>query len=216
LLDSLEKLFIMSTDKSLFFYGSIYHRLLDPQIAEARQVTIDFINEKSSVLDIACGTGQLCFALREQKQCQVVGLDLSLRMLEFARKCDPFQNISFIHGDATNLETFSDRSFDYATMLMLMHELPGPQQVCVLKEAMRVASKGIIIDAVTPLPKNAGGIGIRIIERTFGHDHNPNFKSFINTGGIRRILEESGLPVKVEHSSVFWHNCREIIVVSTK
>jgi ubiquinone/menaquinone biosynthesis C-methylase UbiE len=206
----------MSTDKSLFFYGSIYHRLFDPQIAEARQVTVDYISEESSVLDIACGTGQLCFALREQKRCHVVGLDLSQRMLEFARKNDPLQNITFIHGDATNLETFSDHSFDYATMLMLMHELPRPQQVSVLKEALRVASRGIIIDAVSPLPKNAGGIGIRIVERTFGHDHNPNFKSFLVTGGISRILEESGLPVKIEHSSVFWRNCREIIVVSAK
>jgi len=137
-------------------------------------------------------------------------------MLEFARKYDPLQNITFIHGDATNLETFSDRSFDYATMLMLMHELQRPQQVCVLKEALRVASRVIIIDAVSPLPKNAGGIGIRVVERTFGHDHNPNFKSFLATGGIRRILEESGLPVKVEHSSVFWRNCREIVVVSAK
>jgi ubiquinone/menaquinone biosynthesis C-methylase UbiE len=206
----------MSTDKSLFFYGSIYHRLFDPQIAEARQKTVDYVKEKSSVLDLACGTGQLCFELREHKQCHVVGLDLSIRMLEFARKCDPFQNITFIHGDATNLETFNDHSFDYATMLMLMHELPRPQQVSVLKEAMRVANKGIIIDAVTPLPKNTGGMGIRIVERTFGHDHNPNFKSFISTGGIRKILEESGLPVKIEHSSVFWHKCREIVVVSMK
>jgi len=206
----------MSTDKSLFYYGSIYHRLFDPQIAETRQVTVDYINEKSSVLDIACGTGQLCFALREQKQCHVVGLDLSIRMLEFARKCDPLQNITFIHGDATNLESFSDHSFDYATMLMLMHELPGTQQVCVLKEALRVASNCIIIDAVTPLPKNAEGIGIRIVERTFGHNHNANFKTFLATGGIRRILEESGLPIKTEHSSLFCRNCREIIVISTK
>jgi hypothetical protein len=101
-------------------------------------------------------------------------------------------------------------------MLLLMHELPGPQQICVLKEALRVASKVIIIDAVSPLPRNAGGIGIRLVERTFGHDHNPNFKSFLATGGIRSILKESGLPVKVEHSSVFWCNCREIIVVSAK
>ena len=97
-----------------------------------------------------------------------------------------------------------------------MHELPVTQQVCVLKEALRVASNCIIIDSVTPLPKNADGIGIRIVERTFGHDHNGNFKSFLARGGIRRILEESGLPVKVEHSSVFWRNCRELIVVSAK
>lgn len=206
----------MSTEKSLFYYGSIYHSLFDPQIAEARQVTLDYIKEESSVLDIACGTGQLCFALREHKRCNVIGLDLSLRMLKFARRHNPYQNITFIHGDATNLETFSDCSFDYATMLMFMHELLRTQQLCVLKEALRVADKVIIIDAVTPLPKNAGGIGIRIVEKTFGHDHNPNFKSFIATGGIRGIIEESGLPIQIEHSSVFWRNCREIIVVSVR
>ena len=204
----------MTADKSLFFYGSIYHRLFDPQLAEALQVTVDYITEGSTVLDIACGTGQLCFALREQKNCYVVGLDLSLRMLEFAKKSNPFEDIEFIHEDATNLTRFRDHSFDYATMLMLMHELSRAQQICVFKEALRVARKGIIIDAVAPLPKNAGGIGIRIVEGTFGHDHNPNFKFFLTTGGIHGIIKESGLPVKVEHTSVFWRNCREIVVVS--
>ena len=204
----------MPTDNSLFFYGPAYHKLFDPQIAEARQITVDYITEGSTVIDLACGTGQLCFALREQKNCYVVGLDLSLRMLEFAKKSNPFKDITFIHGDATNLTTFRDHSFDYATMLMLMHELPRAQQISVLKEALRVARKGIIIDAVAPLPKNAEGMGIRIVERTFGHGHNSNFRSFLATGGIHGILKESGLPVKVEHTSVFWRNCREIVVVT--
>jgi len=205
----------MPTDKSLYFYGSIYHRLLDPQLIQTRQVAVDHIPERSSVLDIGCGTGQLCFALREHKHCQVVGLDLSLRMLEFAQKSNPFEDVTFIHEDATDLSVFKDKSFDYATMLMVIHELPGAIQVLVLKEALRVARKGIIIDSVAPLPKNAGGIGIRFVELTFGHEHNPNFKAFLAAGGIRRILQESGLPINVEYSSVFWHNCREIVVVSS-
>ena len=206
----------MPIDKSLFFYGLIYHRLLDPQLAEARQVAIDLITEGSSVLDIACGTGLLCIALREQKHCRVVGLDLSLRMLEFARKSNPFQDVAFVHEDATDLGAFGDHSFDYATILMVMHELSRPQQVSVLKEALRVANKAIIIDSAAPLPRNAGGIGIRVVEATFGRDHNPNFKAFLATGGIYGILQESGLPVSVEHSSVFWRNCRQVVVVSKR
>lgn len=204
----------MPVDKSFFYYGAIYHRLFDPQLAETRQVTVDLISERSSVLDIGCGTGLLCFALMEQKHCHVVGLDLSLRMLEFARRFNPFQDVAFVHEDATDLNTFGDRSFDYATMLMIMHELPRSQQVRVLAEALRVADKGIIIDSVAPLPKNAGGIGIRIVEGSFGRDHNPNFKAFLAGGGIRGMLEASGLPVNVEYSSVFWRNCREVVVVS--
>jgi len=204
----------MPRDKSLFFYGSFFHRFLDPQLAENRQVTVDYIPEGSSVLDIACGTGQLCFELREVKNCHVVGIDVSLRMLDFARKTNPFQDITFVHEDVTDLHIFEDNSFDFATMLMIMHELQRPQQISVLKEALRVANRGIIIDSVVPLPKNAGGLGYRFVEGTIGHDHYQNFKSFLSKGGIRGILQESGLPVNIEYSSVFWRNCREIVVVS--
>jgi ubiquinone/menaquinone biosynthesis C-methylase UbiE len=204
----------MPQDKSLFFYGPIYHRILDPQLAEARQVAVDLIPPGSSVLDVGCGTGLLCSALREQKNCRVVGLDLSLRMLEFARLRNRFPDVRFVHGDATDLRAFADRSFDFATLLMLVHELTRPQQTLVLKEALRVAGRAIIIDSVSPLPKNAGGIGIRLVEATFGRDHNPNFKAFLASAGIAGILRDSALPVSVEHRSVFWRDCREAVVVS--
>jgi len=203
-------------DKSFFYYGGIYHRLFDPQLAEARQVAVDLIAEGASVLDIGCGTGLLCFALREQKQCRVVGLDLSLRMLEFARKSNPFPDVTFVHKDAADLTSYEDNAFDYAATLMVIHELSKSQQALVLKEALRVASKAILIDAVAPLPKNAGGIGIRIVEATFGRDHYHNFKNFLAAGGLRGTLKESDLPVKMEHSSVFWRNCREVVMVSAQ
>ncbi len=206
----------MVQEKSLFFYGSFFHRFLDPQLAENRKVVIDFIPEGSSVLDIACGTGQLCFELRKLKHCRVVGLDISMRMLEFARKTNPYQDITFIHEDATDLHNFGDNSFNFATMLMIMHELQRPQQISVLKEALRTAQHCIIVDSVVPLPNNASGIGYRIVEATIGHDHHQNFKSFLANGGIRGILQESGLPINIEYSSVFWRKCRELVVVSLR
>ena len=62
-------------------------------------------------------------------------------MLEFARTSNRFPDVTFVHKDATDLSSYSDHSFDYATALMLMHELPGPQQILVLKEALRVGKK---------------------------------------------------------------------------
>jgi ubiquinone/menaquinone biosynthesis C-methylase UbiE len=206
----------MPTDKSLFFYGPVYHRLFDPHLAEARRVAADLIAEGSSVLDIGCGTGLLCFALKEQKNCRVVGLDLSLRMLDFARISNRLPDVTFVHGDATDLSAFADLSFDYAALLMIMHELPRPQQILALKEALRVAGRAVIIDSVSPLPRNLGGIGIRVVEATFGHDHNPNFKAFLAGGGIDGILKESALPVNVEYQSTFWRKCREVVVVGRR
>ena len=206
----------MPIDKSLFIYGPLYHRLFDPQLAEARQVAVDLIAEGSSVLDIGCGTGLLCFALKEKKNCHVTGLDLSLRMLGFARKANPFPDVTFIHGDATDLSAFSDRSFDYATLLMVVHELPKTDQFRALKEALRVAGRVIIVDSTAPLPKNAGGIGIRLVEATFGRVHNPHFKTFLSAAGIGGILGESGLSVNLEHRAIFWRNCREVEMISQR
>ena len=41
------------------------------------------------------------------------------------------------------------------------------------------------------------------------------FIAFLAGGGIRGMLQEAGLPIRVEYSSVFWHDCREVFVVST-
>lgn len=204
----------MITDKSLFYYGATYHRLLDPPLAEARQAAVDVVAEGASVLDVGCGTGQLCLALRERKHCRVVGVDLSLRMLEFARRSSPYADISFVHGDAGDLPQFADASFDYATALMLLHELTMPQRVRILHEALRLAHRVILVDSAFPLPRNAGGVGIRLVERVLGFDHNPNFKAFLATGGLQGVLRECAMPLVVELRTVFWHNCRELVLVS--
>jgi SAM-dependent methyltransferase len=82
------------------------------------------------------------FCTQEQKQCRVVGLDLSLRMLEFARESNPFQDVTFVHKDATDLAAYEHNAFDYATMLMVIHELNKSQQALVLRETLRQFGSG--------------------------------------------------------------------------
>ena len=204
----------MPEDKSLFFYGAGFHRMFDRPLDESRHVALDLIASGSSVLDIGCGTGVFCVALRRKKDCPAVGLDLSLRMLEFARKNNPFPDMAFVHGDATDLTCYRDRSFDYVTMLHLVHELSRKQQFLVLKEALRVAGRAIIADVRSPLPKNLEGLGLRTVEATFGRDHFANFRAYLAAGGIGGVLGDSGLPLTVEHRAVFSHRCREVVVVS--
>jgi len=47
----------MLQDKSLFYYGAVYHRLIDGKLEEARQTIVNLVPEGASVLDIGCGTG---------------------------------------------------------------------------------------------------------------------------------------------------------------
>ncbi len=198
-------------DKSLFFYGPLYHRLLDPPLAEARRVAVDLVPPHSSVLDIGCGTGALCSELCDRKQCRVVGVDLSLRMLEFARAS--FPGVRFLHLDATDLSAIEDASFDVATVLLLVHELPLEARLRVLHEALRVAGSVLIIDATPSLPNNAAGIGIRAVESTFGHSHYAQFKDFLARGGLRGLLAASEEPVKVLRDETFYHRSREAVLV---
>ena len=204
----------MPEDKSLFFYGPIYHRLIDPPLAESRRVVADLIPEGSSVLDIGCGTGTLTALLRTQKKCRVVGIDLSLRMLEFAREMNPYPDVTFLHKDATDLSEFADESFDYSVILLLVHELTRVNQLAVLKEALRVSRRVIIVDAVSPLPKNFGGVEIQVVEATIGHNHYGNFTAYLAAGGIDSILKASDSPIRVEHCSVFLHYCREVVMIT--
>ncbi len=206
----------MPEDKSLFFYGALFHRFLDPLLIESRRVAISSIEEGSSILDIASGTGVFAIMAREQKHCRVVGIDLSKRMLAYAQKSNPYAEVTFRHQDATDLSDFADGSFDYATILMLVHEITRTQQLAVLQHALRVARKVIIIDSVCPLPRNARGMGIRVVEATIGHDHNRDFVAFLAGGGIGGILKEINLPIQVEQRCVFERDCREMVLVTSK
>lgn len=202
----------MPTDKSLFYYGSLYHMLFDPALTEGRQVAADLVADGSAVLDIACGTGVFSSLLRARKNCRVIGIDLSLRMVEFARKSNPYSDVTFRHADATDLSGFADFSFDYGTVLQLMHELPRAQQARVLQQALRVARKVIVVDWASPLPGNVAGMAARVVEATFGHDHNRNFKAFLASGGLAGILKESASPITLEHHNLFSHGSHEVVV----
>jgi ubiquinone/menaquinone biosynthesis C-methylase UbiE len=206
---------LLTEDKSLFYHGWFYHKLMDRELTAAREIAVDLVTEGSSVLDIACGTGLLCLALKAKKNCRVVGIDLSLRQLRFAEKSNSGE-VTFRHMDATNLVGIADHSFDYASILFLMHELTKEQQIRVLREASRVADKIVIIDSVVPLPKNLGGRGIRFVEATFGRDHNRNFKDFLANNGIHGILENAGLSMTEVNRSVFWRDCREAVLLSVR
>jgi SAM-dependent methyltransferase len=204
----------MPEDESKFVHGRIYHRLFDPPLAECRRVVADLVAAGASVLDVACGTGELCFSLREEKHCRVVGIDLSRRQIDFAKKSNRFEDIEFLHLDASDLAGFGPRAFDYATVLLLMHELPREKQLQVLAEASRVARTVVIVEGKAPLPKNAHGLALRIVEATVGPRDYYLFREFLAGGGIMGLLKDSPLPLTVEHRSVFWHNCREVVVIS--
>lgn len=199
-----------------FMHGAIYHLLWDRPLTSARKRVIDLVPGGSSVIDIACGTGELCFELASQKNCHVLGIDLSSRMVKFARKRNRYGAVRFESCDAANLSRFETSSFDIALILFLLHEVPRPVQIGAVKEASRVARKTVIVDSLAPFPMNIHGIALRIVEAIGGPRHYRSFADYLEAGGISGILEDSSIKAKIAHRSVFWYGCREMVVLESK
>jgi SAM-dependent methyltransferase len=93
-------------------------------------------SEGVSLLDVATGPGYVADRA-VARGAQVVGLDLSEAMLEFARAHVP--GAEFVHGDATSLP-FQDSSFDAVTAAFVLLHLGRPE--LAVAEAVRVLSPG--------------------------------------------------------------------------
>jgi SAM-dependent methyltransferase len=203
----------MPQDKSLFFYGRPYHAFIDVLLKEHRAKILSLIPEDSVVLDVGCGTGELALLLREAKACRVVGVDLSLRMVEFARGRNPYSDVVFLHRDAADISDHAADHFDYAILLQVLHELPRATQLAVLAELGRLAKKTLIVDYNVPLPRHLPGIVSRVIEITIGRDHYDQFRAYITAGGVAGILEEAGLSTRMAQRLEFNNGCHQVVVL---
>ena len=86
---------------------------------ENKQRLLDVLQfqDGMSILEVGCGTGAFCFALKRWlPNSQITGLDRDLGFIEYARSKSKELDCerSFIFGDATNLD-FPDNSFDATT-----------------------------------------------------------------------------------------------------
>jgi len=132
-------------------------------------------------------------------------------MLDFARSNNPFQDIEFFHQNATDMQSFQDRQFDYVVVLNVIHELEPTDRLKLLAEALRVGTHVILFDSNVPLPWNGVGIVKRLIEITFGIDHYPHFKSYLSSGGIMGILDAYGHSLKIVERSSFAQSCNQLV-----
>jgi ubiquinone/menaquinone biosynthesis C-methylase UbiE len=102
------------------------------------------ISPHAVVLDIGCGTGEFeRLVLNRQPNQQIIGVDISEKMLEIARqKCQAYPNVTFCTTSVSALP-FSDHSFDVIVSASAFHYFDEPE--AALKEARRVLRPGGIL-----------------------------------------------------------------------
>ena len=78
----------------------------------------DFTGKR--VLDLGCGYGWHCLYAAEHGAASVVGVDLSEKMLEVARKKNTFSNITYLQASIDEV-TFDAESFDIVISSLAIH-----------------------------------------------------------------------------------------------
>ncbi|MDR6225120.1 class I SAM-dependent methyltransferase [Desmospora profundinema] len=113
-------------------------RRADPEITRRLRSHLQLPNG-SSVIDIACGTGNYTIALHHL-HLQMTGVDISKTMIEQARtKSD---QIDWIHSDAVSLPV-SESRYDGAIIVLSIHHIADRRQV--FHEIYRVLNQGRLV-----------------------------------------------------------------------
>jgi len=103
------------------------------------QIIASLISEKSRVLDLGCGKGDLLKHLTDLKHVQGIGIEIDEHeVIECVEK-----GLSVLHGDI-NEETldFADGSFDYVILSQTLQQVFDPEKV--INEMLRVGRTGIV------------------------------------------------------------------------
>jgi len=113
------------------------------------QVTAWYLQpkERDVILDVGCGDGFMTSYF--SKAGFVVGLELSCRSLEVAKRKVPKGNVQFVCADASFIPLRSD-SIDKVAVLEVLEHLPVESQQMVCKEVDRVLKKSGVLVVTVP------------------------------------------------------------------
>ena len=103
------------------------------------KVIADLIEQDKKVLDVGCADGILMKFLKDNKNANIRGLEISK---EKVQECIA-KGLTVIEGNAEkDLKQFPDKSFDYVILSQTLQAFLNPE--LVLNELLRVGKKAII------------------------------------------------------------------------
>ena len=103
------------------------------------KVIADLIEKDTRVLDVGCADGTLIKFLKDNKNIDIRGLELSKDKVQ---KCIA-KGLTVIEGNAEkDLKQFPDKSFDYVVLSQTLQAFLSPE--LVISELLRVGKKAIV------------------------------------------------------------------------
>jgi len=103
------------------------------------KIISDFIEKNTRVLDVGCGDGTLMEYLKNNKEIDIRGIEISK---DNSQKCVG-KGLTVIEGDAEkDLSQFPDGSFDFVILSQTLQAFLNPE--IVIQELLRVGKKAIV------------------------------------------------------------------------
>ncbi len=184
-------------DKTHWYDGWFYDRIIAPNQDSFFKEINNLIKEKSSIIDVGCGTGRLAFTLADNSR-SVLGIDLSIRNIKRAQLNllnRPNHKIFFQHGSISDIFREQQIHFDYAVMTYVIHEVDEDERIKLLNEISLVTDMIIIGDYLAPKSQAFGGHLTEAIEFMAGREHYKNYKTYMERGGLYYLAESAGLKI---------------------
>jgi 2-polyprenyl-3-methyl-5-hydroxy-6-metoxy-1,4-benzoquinol methylase len=145
------------------------------------------IDSNDSVLDVGCGNGSVAYDLSKKAK-RVVGIDISKKNIELARKKFSGKNLQFILGDATKIKL--PTNFDIIILSNVLEHIE--ERVNFLKKLGEISPKLLIRvplitrDWISVFKKECGQ------EYRLSKDHHIEYEE----EKFREEIETSGLKIK--------------------
>ena len=103
------------------------------------KIISQIITENTRVLDVGCDDGSLMEFLKEDKNVDIRGIEISKEKVQTCIS----KGLTVIEGDAEfDLKQFPDNSFDYVVLGQTLQAFINPEKV--IKELLRVGNKAIV------------------------------------------------------------------------
>jgi ubiquinone/menaquinone biosynthesis C-methylase UbiE len=183
-----------------FLKARFYNLLIEPLVAGLKHAVVSRTINASKVIDIACGTGTLAFAIAERGP-MVTALDLDSEMIAYAQaraQEKGINNVRFVLHDASDLSLFLDNEFDVSVTSMAIHQFEEGLAVRILSEMKRISGRVVIADYNCPMSGRLSGKVAFGIERLARGDHYRNFRNYMQRGGLKWFTSVAGLKIRSE------------------
>ena len=179
-------------------------------------------------LDVACGTGDLCYLLAAKYlDARIVGLDLTRKMLEIAQGRNGGRNIHFVNQDMGFLG-FDDAIFDIVTGCYALRNAPSIDQA--IAELYRITKPGgtcAILDFSKPKNKSIQTIEYQVLRfwgRIWGQVFHRNgdvygyiaesLKRYPDRQNLHGMLRKNGF--EVTQSILYFGGVIELLILTRK